>query len=73
LKGPPKFLILWPGQLEDFGVHEILTLAQHVNKNLSTSNINECKQALCNKWYEFKVLGKEEIAVWWPETRIAPL
>jgi hypothetical protein len=49
----------WPTErtLEDF-VSMILTMAQH-KKQLSTPNVNkECKQVLCNKWCEFKVLGK---------------
>jgi hypothetical protein len=36
--------------LEDFGVNEILPLAQHFIKQLSASNVNDkCKEALCNE------------------------
>jgi hypothetical protein len=42
--------------MEDFGVSDILTLAQHFNKQLSTSNMNdECKHVFGNEWYAFKV------------------
>jgi hypothetical protein len=55
------YAFTWPTgrRLEDFGVNEILTLAHHINRQLSTSDTNnECKQALCNERYEFKVLGR---------------
>jgi hypothetical protein len=63
LQGPPQLFdtFAWPtgSTPEDFGINDILTLAKHFNKQLSTSNMkDECKQALCNEWYEFKVIGK---------------
>jgi hypothetical protein len=46
----------WPtgSTLEDPSISEVLTLAEHFNQQLSTPNMNdECKQVLCNEWYEF--------------------
>jgi hypothetical protein len=46
LKGlPVLYTFDWP-TLQDFGVNQVLTLAQHFNKQLSTPNVNdERKQA----------------------------
>jgi hypothetical protein len=50
----------WPtgSALEDYGVNEVVALAEHLKKQLSPTKENEdCMQAV-HEWYEFKVLGK---------------
>jgi hypothetical protein len=51
----------WPigSALKDYGVNDVVALAEHFKKQISLTKMNEdCMEAAHNERYEFKVLGK---------------